>query len=146
MASFSGVADSSTPTGFKTDYCTNYPEGTKDRPTAWKHCCLKHDLYFWAGGSKEDRSNADLELKECIIEAGHPLQAEIMYRAVRLGSYSPVKYPDRRWGNAWKKRAAYKALSFEEILAIENELDSGYTDLSDEDKKSFIADLFNRKN
>lgn len=131
---------------FKTDYCTNYPEGPKKEPTAWKHCCLKHDMYFWVGGLKSDRNEADLELKDCIIDSGYPRQAEIMYSAVRLGSYSPIKYPERRWGNGWKNRMEFKSLTAEEIQAIKNELDSGYNEISDELKKDFISDLLKRKN
>lgn len=140
------LAETSVPSDFKTDYCTNYPEGPKEDPSAWKHCCLKHDMYFWAGGSKQDRYDADLELKNCIVDAGYPRQARIMYSAVRMGSYSPVKYPDRRWGNGWKNRAEFKALSLEEIQSIKAELDSGYKYISDDLKSTFISDLLKRKN
>jgi len=138
-------AEPPVPSDFKTDYCTNYPEGPKDHPDAWKHCCLKHDLYFWAGGSKQNRYDADLELKACIAESGYPRQAEVMYRAVRIGSYSPIKYPDRRWGNAWEKRPEFQSLSLEEIQAIKTELESDSYDLTVELKNTFISDLLKRK-
>jgi hypothetical protein len=31
---------------FATDYCTNYREGTREKPEQWKHCCLVRDMLF----------------------------------------------------------------------------------------------------
>ncbi|MFP5385871.1 MAG: hypothetical protein ACLGHN_07305 [Bacteriovoracia bacterium] len=129
---------------FKTDYCTNYPEGTRSNPQMWKHCCLSHDMFFWAGGSKEDRYISDLELRSCIEKTGARSQARLIYYAVRLGSYSPVKYPDKKWGNGWSKRSEFKPLTSEELDVIENELSSGYDFISQEIKESFINKLRSR--
>jgi hypothetical protein len=122
---------------FKTDYCTNYVEGTLKHPTAWKHCCLMHDMYFWAGGTSQERVEADLGLKTCIEKTGHSLQAQIMYSAIRLSSHSPIKYPDKRWGNGWKDREDFVKLTDLEIEEIESELQSGY-DFIDQEYKDLV--------
>jgi hypothetical protein len=129
---------------FKTDYCTSYPEGTKSDPELWKHCCLSHDMFFWAGGSRQDRYISDLELRRCIEKTGARNQARLIYYAVRLGSYSPVKYPDKKWGNGWNKQPDFRTLTPEEIDVIENELSSGYDFISEEIKNNFINKLRSR--
>ncbi len=129
------------PTPFQTDYCTNYPEGTKEEPEKWKHCCLMHDMFFWAGGSREARNDADLELKQCTEKAGAPNHAKIMYYAVRLGSYSPIKYSSKKWNYAWEGRPSYQALSLDDIKLITTELNSGYENIPVQMKKQFINKL-----
>jgi hypothetical protein len=129
---------------FETDYCTNYPEGTRSQPELWKHCCLIHDLFFWSGGSKSDRDEADLDLKSCITDAGAPEQAIIMYLAVRAGSYSPVKYPKGKWGNGWPDREQYLSLSEQETKLIESEINSGYSAISQEIKDYLTHHLNSR--
>jgi hypothetical protein len=129
---------------FETDFCTNYPEGPKDNPNQWKHCCLTHDMFFWAGGTRRDRDKADLELKSCIQKTGAEYQAQLMYLAVRAGSYSPVKYPKRQWNNGWQNRSSHQALTFEDIHLIENELGNGYEFISEEMKNKFINSLLIR--
>lgn len=129
---------------FETDYCTNSSEGTREWPELWKHCCLEHDLFFWAGGNKQDRYDSDLRLKSCIEETGQSERARIMYWAVRAGSYSPIKYPKRKWNNGWQRRRDYQTLSREDIATIENELYSGYDFINTELKERFINRLLNR--
>lgn len=129
---------------FETDYCTNYVEGTIKNPDQWKHCCLTHDMFFWAGGERSDRDKADLELKSCIEETGAPVQANLMYYAVRAGSYSPIKYPKRQWNNGWNDGRKERKLSFEDIELIEDEIMSGYDFIQEEIKNHFINTLRSR--
>jgi hypothetical protein len=129
---------------FETDYCTNYMEGTRANPTQWKHCCLLHDMYFWAGGNFEDRNASDLELKICIEKTGARKQAQLMYYAVRLGSYSPIKYPKRKWNNGWIDGRSPRALSIEDIEIIQDELHSGYDFINSSLKDQFLASLKSR--
>ena len=129
---------------FKTDYCTNYPEGRRSEPDLWKHCCLIHDMNFWAGGSKQDRYNSDWDLRRCVEETGAYHQARLIYYAVRAGSYSPIKYPDKKWNNGWRERPDFQALTHGDIEAIENELSSGYDFISTEIKELFITNLRSR--
>ncbi len=109
---------------FSTDYCTGYHEGTRQRPGIWKHCCLEHDLYFWAGGSREDRKEADLRLGKCVEATGEVEQARLMYAAVSLGAYSPIRLRGKHFGNAWQNgRSSYTSLTAPEILLILQDID-----------------------
>lgn len=141
---FLTYADASQLRPFETDYCTNYSEGTRSNPDLWKHCCLIHDLYFWAGGTKQDRYNADIGLKRCVEETGAYYRARLIYYAVRAGSYSPIKFPDKKWNNGWKDRPDFQSLSREDIDNIEIELSSGYDFISHEIKDDFIINLRSR--
>lgn len=129
---------------FETDYCTNYREGTSSNPYLWKHCCLIHDMYFWAGGNKQNRYDADVELKTCIANTGARREAQLMYLAVRAGSYSPIKYPKRKWNHGWDDRGNYQSLSQQDIDKVESELFSGYEYVSNEIKIYFINNLRSR--
>ncbi len=127
-----------------TDYCTNYPEGTPRRPDQWKHCCLIHDMYFWAGGSKGERYEADLELKNCIEASGARRMAQLVFLAVRAGSYSPIKYTNKKWNNGWQGRSDFRSLTGEEINLIEMELARGYDFISFGYKDNFVKKLRSR--
>lgn len=129
---------------FETDYCTNYAEGTLTKPDQWKHCCLVHDMYFWAGGLRKDRDNADLELKACIEDTGAPMQARIIYYAVRAGSFSPIKYPKRQWNNGWNDGRKEQKLSREDIDMIEEEIYHQHDYIPLEIKDHFVKSLRNR--
>lgn len=102
---------------FETDLCTFYKEGTSAEPTKWRHCCIEHDLYYWVGGTKDERKLADLRLKSCVGETGETREAEIIYLGVRSGYYSPIHYKKFQWGNGWNedRRINYSALSSEQI-------------------------------
>lgn len=131
---------------FKTDYCTGVPEGVPRDPSAWKECCLVHDMNFWAGGDKSDRDAADVELRECVAAKGYPVIARIIYEGVRLGSYSPIKFEDKKWNFGWKDRTEFQKLTAVDIDQIEKELDSSeYAFIPLHIKIAFIYELRNRK-
>lgn len=100
---------------FSTDSCTMWSEGTSSKPDQWKHCCVEHDLFFWAGGTYKEREIADLELKKCIEATGAKTQARMMYWGVVIGKFSPIKFSDRKWGNAWPWWKNYQKLNREHI-------------------------------
>lgn len=130
---------------FETDFCTNYKEGTRSQPDLWKHCCLVHDMHFWAGGNKQNRYDSDVELKSCIEETGSPYVARLMYLAVRAGSYSPIKYSNKKWNHGWKGRPTFITLTHEDIDQVETELATGaYDYISPEIKIQFINTLRSR--
>ncbi len=107
---------------FETDYCTGFPEGTRNEPGLWKHCCIEHDLHFWAGGSLQARRRADRRIQECIREAGAPGIARLMYLGIRIGALSPFKIQKKKWGNAWVDgRGDRHSLTAEDILLLEEE-------------------------
>lgn len=109
-------------TSFASDYCTFYPEGTYYRPGLWQHCCLQHDLYFWAGGEKNDRLNANYQLRDCVEKVTNAKHAKAVYAGVTAAQYSPIKDPDQKFNNAWRSRPDYQRLSTEDIDRIENHL------------------------
>lgn len=94
---------------FTTDYCSEWPDGRKEDPEQWAHCCFTHDLHYWIGGTNKERTQADQELKECVKISGSSLSAFLMYIGVRFGgrpgeaSYS--------WGYGWTKSREYRPVS-----------------------------------
>lgn len=129
---------------FLTDYCTAYPEGTRDQPELWKHCCIEHDLYFWAGGSREDRKETDLRLKACVEATGEVEIARLIYAAVTIGGASPIRFKTKEWGHAFEGRERYLPLSAEETTMVMNQLDQQETELTPEMKNSFYEQLNSR--
>ena len=128
---------------FTTDYCTGFMNGTSANPSLWKHCCVEHDLYFWAGGCNSARKDADHRIYECVKATGAPHYAWVMYLGIRLGSYSPVKIKDGKWGNGWSDgHADHLKLSNEDISTIEAKLTSNPSpDLSPIQISSFLENL-----
>jgi hypothetical protein len=108
---------------FLTNYCTAFPTGPKSNPDQWKHCCVEHDLYFWAGGCRGFRLAADKKLRDCVASTGAREIAYLMYLGVRIGSYSPFKIKEERWGNGWVDgRGELQALKPEDLSMIQWEL------------------------
>ncbi len=108
---------------FTTNFCTAFPTGPKTKPDQWKHCCVEHDLYFWAGGCGNFRLSADKRLRECVASTGAREVAYLMYLGVRIGSYSPIKIKEERWGNGWLDgRGDLKPLRPEDLTAVHLEL------------------------
>ena len=106
-------------TDFKTNGCTMFPEGTVSNPKQWEHCCTEHDLYFWAGGTKNERDLADLGLRDCVIQTGAREIGRLMYAGVRAGYRSPIRLGKESWGNAWQgSRVAYSKLDETETVEI----------------------------
>jgi hypothetical protein len=129
---------------FITDFCTAYPEGTSSQPNKWKHCCLEHDLYFWAGGSISDRNEADKGLKNCVEKTGAKFQAKLIYLGVSLGGRSPIKFKAKQWGNAWKQRNRYLNLSEIETSSLIHNLELNNPELAPEIRQSFKQQLHSR--
>ncbi len=129
---------------FKTDYCTGYSEGPRSMPNLWKHCCVEHDLYFWAGGSKKDRVKADEQLKVCVAQTGQKIHAQLIYLGVQLGGLSPFKIKNKQWGNGWNQRASYEKLTEKETLEIFHFLEINHPEISQNLKQSFIIQLQSR--
>ncbi len=102
---------------FETDYCTLFPEGPPSKPGAWKDCCLKHDLVYWAGGIKSQQKLADIELRKCVEQKSSKFYGSMMYHGVRFGHYSPIK-AKTRWGHGWSDKRKFKALSSKEKLIV----------------------------
>lgn len=110
---------------FHSNLCTGFPPGTKTNPNQWRHCCIEHDLDFWAGGCKHHRISADKRLRSCVEQTGAREIAFLMYLGVRIGSYSPFKIKEERWGNGWLDgRPDGQALTRIDLESIRSELNS----------------------
>lgn len=129
---------------FVTDFCTSYREGTSQKPDLWKHCCVEHDLYFWAGGSLEDRKATDLRLKSCVESTGAIFQAKLIYLGVTLGGVSPIKFKSKQWGNAWENRQRHISLNEIETSQLIQYLEENEFELSSELKQTFKEQLNSR--
>ena len=129
---------------FSTEGCTAWREGPRRQPNLWRHCCVAHDLEFWAGGVADGRNQADLNLRDCVAATGAGREARIIYLGVRIGSLSPRKIHGMQWGNAWSRTVTRSTpLTESEIDRLEHELrDARYDSvLTIESRLRFIANL-----
>ncbi|HAX18562.1 MAG TPA: hypothetical protein DCY00_08240 [Actinobacteria bacterium] len=80
---------------FKSDGCSCFPDGN------WIECCIKHDIYYWMGGTRQERLEADRELRKCVSEKGYKITGFLMYYGVRAGGvwWLPTSF---RWGFGWE--------------------------------------------
>lgn len=102
---------------FTTDGCSTFPEGTHKYRDLWHRCCTAHDQKYWAGGSYEERLQADLELRACVQSVGKPVIAELMLAGVRVGG-SPWWPSTFRWGYGWPYTHGYKSLTPDELEQV----------------------------
>ncbi len=98
---------------FTTDGCSEFPNGTPQQKDLWLHCCVAHDKKYWAGGTYDERLQADRELRACVKAVGEPAIAALMLAGVRVGG-SPSLNTPFRWGYGWPYGRGYKALTPEE--------------------------------
>ena len=99
---------------FTSDGCSLFPDSSIVTNDDWCECCFQHDLAYWRGGTAEERKQADLDLKQCVLEKTNDATlARVMYEGVRLGG-SPYFYNWYRWGYGWSYERKYQALSQEE--------------------------------
>jgi hypothetical protein len=111
-----------------------------DQPRLWAECCKIHDLYFWAGGKRDHRQQADKDLRSCVEEKGGGLHANLIYLGVTIGGVSPWKIHGKQWGNAWGNKVRKSKLAEDEIDLLETDLNKN-SDLSLQEINDFIADL-----
>jgi hypothetical protein len=143
LVSFSSIGAPSALKPFLSNGCTGFPDGTKENPMQWRHCCVLHDLAFWAGGCSQFREQADLELKRCVADTGSKFTAFLMYLGVRIGAHSPIKIKGEQWGNGWMDgRSSDQALTHADLSRVSEILLSGLpSDLQSEDALRFVSRL-----
>lgn len=112
---------------FKTDYCTGWIDGVGQYD--WSLCCAEHDLYLWAGGHEDEAGLAHNRLRACVKDASNSFYASIMYYGIIIGTHSPLKLPDKKWGNAWGESDTGEKLNEREISIIENSIHATQTPL-----------------
>jgi len=99
--SISACSDHSELSPFSSDGCSLFPDSSMITQQDWCECCFQHDLAYWQGGTELQRENADIALKQCVLEkTGDKILAKVMYDGVRLGG-SPYFYNWYRWGYGW---------------------------------------------
>ena len=105
------------------DGCSVFPDGTIAHQSLWAHCCIRHDIAYWQGGTYEERLKADQSLEQCVTRVGEPDIAKLMLTGVRAGGspYFPTSY---RWGYGWPYPRTYKALTEDEKVEVKNKLNS----------------------
>lgn len=103
---------------FTSDNCTFIPDGTKEEPKKWVHCCQTHDLAYWAGGSFSERQDADLAFKKCLEDVGEKTLAFFGYLGLRLSGTALLPTPFR-WAYGWTGVRGYWALTPEEKLEVQ---------------------------
>ncbi len=107
---------------FTTDGCSAFPNGRLfGTQNEWKHCCIIHDIDYWMGGSKIQKSDSDKELNKCVTLVAGSLLGTVMEAGVNLGGI-PSHLP-WRWGYGWEKNRNYKQLTKKENQSIVLELD-----------------------
>lgn len=106
----SGCVSRQTLHPFTTDECSASSEGTTEDPHAWCSCCVEHDIAYWRGGKRSERSAADSNFKACITARGYPKRAILMHAAVRVWGSAYLPFP-WRWGYGWPLMRGYPSLS-----------------------------------
>lgn len=97
---------------FTTDGCSYAPD--------YKilDCCIKHDVYYWMGGTSKQRLIADKELRQCAKDQVGKKAANVIYWAVRVFG-TPYNKSAFRWGYGWTIERYYQELSDEELRQVE---------------------------
>ncbi len=85
------------PKDFKTDGCTLWPDSLLDY--SWQDECIEHDIRYWAGGTDEERLEADLKLRDDVNKV-LPGMGDMVYLGVRVGGKNLVPWP-WGWGYGW---------------------------------------------
>ncbi|MBO9668037.1 MAG: helicase [Bdellovibrio sp.] len=108
---------------FTSDGCSLSPNGTSTDPNALLKCCIHHDYAYWKGGTRDERAQADLELKACITDASSARLGEIYYRGVRIGGSNVFK-TDFRWGYGWSRGRDDSPLTLEESAQVKTQTEN----------------------
>ncbi len=111
---------------FYSDGCSLFPDGEVGNHRLWCDCCFAHDIAYWRGGTRDDRHEADVALRKCVLaKTGNPKLAAVMYDGVRLGG-SPVFPNWYRWAYGWHYGRTYEPLTAEEALQASQKLEEYY--------------------
>ena len=121
LATCAGLALGGELKPFTTDGCSAFPDGTPDQRSLWIECCIRHDLAYWKGGTREQRQTADDALQACVAKTGEPAIAKLMLAGVRVGGspYFPTPF---RWGYGWPYQRGYQALTEAENAEVRQQM------------------------
>ncbi len=103
---------------FTSDGCSAWPDGWPGvKEDQWRHCCVLHDLRYYAGGTRSERFAADNELRRCVGKSGQKLATKLMAVVIQTGVVvggEPGLPTTWRWGYGWKYDRGYAPLTTEE--------------------------------
>lgn len=120
---------------FTTDGCSGGMSATWRRvfrrPPPWEGCCTRHDVAYWAGGTRLEKLGADLGLLYSVTVSNlwcSPLLFIIafgMFVAVTIGG-GPRWRTGYRWAYGWRfeRGRGYAPLSAPDRAARDNQLAS----------------------
>jgi hypothetical protein len=116
---------------FTSDGCSRFPDGFlyKVDKIQWQHCCVRHDIAYWQGGTADQRLKADQALNLCVASTEAPIIGEAMYLGVRVGGYNRFPFT-WRWGYGWAGERGYLPLNPSERAQVAVELKKIPKDLS----------------
>lgn len=103
---------------FTSDGCSMFPNGSSHQEELWLDCCQAHDAAYWAGGTLDQRDNADQTLRACVASKGETTISWLMLAGVNLGG-SPFWPTSFRWGFGWPYLRGYQELSATEIRDVQ---------------------------
>ncbi len=106
---------------FETDFCSVAPESLlKISKKNWGHCCIEHDIAYWAGGTSNQRLLADARLRQCMKKVDK-LAAQIFYSVVRVMGHPEamtnapsIEHRTYQWGFGWNHYGGYDKLDNEQ--------------------------------
>ena len=67
-----------------------------------RECCVQHDWLYWQGGRREQRREADQQLRDCIQQTQTSWLANIRWFGVRIGGVGFLPFRKWRWGFGWR--------------------------------------------
>ncbi len=103
---------------FSSDGCSLFPDSSVITKKDWCECCFQHDVAYWQGGTELQREQADIKLKQCVLQkTGNEALSKLMYDGVRVGG-SPYFYNWYRWGYGWPYERKYQALTDDELEQV----------------------------
>ncbi len=95
--------DAAAPTrAFVTDGCSVWPDDPR-----YVDCCVEHDIFYWCGGTPEQRLAADDAFGECVAAASSSGLGSSLRLGVRIGGHPVIPVP-WRWGYGDPYRGGYR--------------------------------------
>ncbi|OQW48893.1 MAG: hypothetical protein A4S09_13070 [Proteobacteria bacterium SG_bin7] len=120
LLSFNAIASGNI-NPFTTDGCSKFIDGpVTGNGYEWLHCCEQHDVKYWSGlGGQTAQDEADLEIRQCVTNAGFPWYGETIYRALLaarpVNAHTNVSY---RWGYGWNEVLHQRELTKNELESL----------------------------
>lgn len=118
---FSAVASPTEPLlrPFTSDGCSSSPDKLPfmNILSNYVSCCVDHDVAYWMGGTRQQKTAADDELEKCIAKKDL-LKTSKVYKFFVQKFGGPDSSQTYRWGYGWNYRRPYRELSSDENQQI----------------------------